>query len=81
MYQVILESGAARGDFTLASDSATIGRNLVALEDAYGYRIIARHANIDHDVAVELILDYARMATGHPLPTTPTQGPTEGMPA
>jgi AcrR family transcriptional regulator len=78
MYQVILESGAARGDFTLTSDSATVARNLVALEDAYGYRIIARHASIDHDVAAELILDYARMATGHPLQT---DSPTEGMPA
>lgn len=81
MYEVILESGAARGDFTLASDARTIARNLVALEDAYGYRIIARHASIDHDVAAELILDYARLATGHPLPTDePDERPTEGMP-
>ena len=70
MYQVILESGTARGVFELAHDSRTISRNLVALEDAYGYRIIAGHPSIDHDIAAELILDYARVATGHPLVST-----------
>jgi AcrR family transcriptional regulator len=67
MYQVILESGAATGEFTLNSTSETIGRNIVALEDAYGYRMAARHPTIDHAVATELILDYARLATSHPL--------------
>jgi AcrR family transcriptional regulator len=67
MYQVILESGAATGEFTLNSTSQTIGRNIVALEDAYGYRMAARHPTIDHAVATELILDYARLATSHPL--------------
>ncbi|GAA4564669.1 TetR/AcrR family transcriptional regulator [Planotetraspora kaengkrachanensis] len=67
MYQAILETGAAQGVFTLAGDSETIGRNLVALEDAYGYRVIARHHSIDAETAVELVLGYARLATGHPL--------------
>ena len=67
MYQVILESGAAVGVFRLRSTSETIGRNIVALEDAYGYRMVARHGTIDHAVATELILDYARLATDHPL--------------
>ena len=69
MYQNILDAGAVRGDFTLATDSLTIARNLVALEDAYGYRIMASHPTLDHDVAADLILDYARLATGHLLPT------------
>ncbi|WP_327044565.1 TetR/AcrR family transcriptional regulator [Microbispora sp. NBC_01189] len=73
MYQTILETGAAHGVFTLAHDSETIARNLVALEDAYGYRVIARHHSIDPDRAVELILDYARLATGNPL--RPADGP------
>ncbi|MGJ6123479.1 TetR family transcriptional regulator [Mycolicibacterium sp. Y3] len=68
MYQVILESGAAQGTFTLASPSLTVARNIVALEDAYGYRMVARHPSIDAEAATELILDYARVATGHPLP-------------
>jgi AcrR family transcriptional regulator len=67
MYQTILETGAAHGVFTLAQESETIGRNLVALEDAYGYRIVARHHSIDRETAVGLVLDYARLATGHPL--------------
>lgn len=70
MYEVILEQGSARGIFHLTHGSngaRTIARNLVALEDAYGYRIIAGHPNIDSDAAVELILEYARVATGHPL--------------
>ncbi|MGE2729131.1 TetR/AcrR family transcriptional regulator [Mycolicibacterium vaccae] len=68
MYQVILESGAAAGVFTLSSPSLTIARNIVALEDAYGYRMVARHPSLDADASTELILDYARVATGHPLP-------------
>jgi AcrR family transcriptional regulator len=67
MYQVILEDGAASGVFTLAQPSQTIARNIVALEDAYGYRMVARHSTIDHAVATQLILDHARLATGHPL--------------
>ncbi|GAA3207608.1 helix-turn-helix domain-containing protein [Actinocorallia longicatena] len=71
MYQLILETGAAQGVFTLAGDSQTISRNLVALEDAYGYRIVARHPLIGPDEAVELILDYARQSVGHPLREEP----------
>jgi AcrR family transcriptional regulator len=67
MYQVVLEQGAARGIFRLAQPSVVTARNLVALEDAYGYRIIAKHPTLDHDAALELILAYARMATGHEL--------------
>lgn len=67
LYQMILELGAARGVFTLAADSQTIGRNLVALEDAYGYRIVARHPTLRSPEAAELILSYARQATHNPL--------------
>jgi AcrR family transcriptional regulator len=67
MYEVILEQGAARNVFTLTPDARTIARNLVSLEDAYGYRIIAGHPSIDNPAAAELILAYARVATGNPL--------------
>ena len=69
MYQVILESGVASGEFRLRSHSLAIGRNIVALEDAYGYRLVARHATLDVSAATELILDYVRLATDHELPT------------
>jgi AcrR family transcriptional regulator len=67
MYQTILDLGAAQEVFTLAADSMTIGRNLVALEDAYGYRIVARHPVVRAAEATELILSYARLVTGNPL--------------
>jgi AcrR family transcriptional regulator len=67
MYQTILEQGAARGVFTLSGPTLTIARNLVALEDAYGYRIVARHPTLDVAAAEELILSYARGVTGNPL--------------
>jgi AcrR family transcriptional regulator len=70
MYQLILETGAAQGVFTLAADSLAIARNLVALEDAYGYRITARHPLIGPAEACDLILAYARQATAHPLDPT-----------
>ena len=67
MYSSVLEVGAAMGVFTLHQPPITIARNLVALEDAYGYRIMAKHPTLDYAVTVNLILDYARVATGHPL--------------
>ncbi|RCG30790.1 TetR family transcriptional regulator [Sphaerisporangium album] len=67
MYQSILDTGAALGVFTLTGDSVVIARNLVALEDAYGYRITARHPVIGPDQAAELILSYARTVTGNML--------------
>jgi len=76
LYQGILDLGVSQGVFELAQSSLTISRNLVALEDAYGYRIIAKHPTLDYLSAIELILDYARLATGHDLPNyslKPTQ--------
>ncbi len=71
MYQGILDAGAAQGVFRLADDAVVVARNLVALEDAYGYRIMARHPTLDYAQCTELILAYARLATDHPLPREP----------
>jgi AcrR family transcriptional regulator len=70
MYQAILDLGAGTGVFTLTADAESIARNLVALEDAYGYRIVARHPVLGPAEAAELILGYARQATGNPLRVT-----------
>lgn len=67
MYRSILELGVQSGDFRLHQDATVIARNLVALEDAYGYRIMAKHPTLDYQSAVDLILDYARLATDNPL--------------
>jgi AcrR family transcriptional regulator len=78
MYQQILEAGHTAGTFRLIGDPLAIARNLVALEDAYGYRIMAGHPILDPASCAELILDYARMATHHELPfhnpATPSKG-------
>ena len=75
MYQQILDAGSTAAIFHLTSNSLDIARNLVALEDAYGYRIMAGHPVLDPAASAALILDYARMATGHPLsfPATPVK--------
>ena len=70
MYQTILDTGSALRTFALTSDSLTVARNLVALEDAYGYRIVARHPTLTPGTAAELILAYARQATSNPLQVT-----------
>ena len=67
LYQSILETGSALSVFSLKSSSLDLSRNLVALEDAYGYRIMAGHPTLTYEVAVELILEYARLGTGHKL--------------
>ncbi|SDG57281.1 DNA-binding transcriptional regulator YbjK [Sinosporangium album] len=77
MYQSILDTGAALGVFTLADETLVIARNLVALEDAYGYRITARHPIIGPEEAAELILGYARAMTGCPLTSGGADGRSE----
>ena len=64
LYQVILESGVAQGLFTLTTSSRTIGRNLVALEDAHGLHVLMGDSPITRDEAERLILCYASDATG-----------------
>ncbi|MBO1902780.1 TetR family transcriptional regulator [Leucobacter weissii] len=68
LYQVVIEQGRARGIFSGSGSPLVAARNIVALEDAYGYRIVAGHPTIDGEAAVELVLDYARTVTAHPLP-------------
>lgn len=74
MYQTILDSGQAYGVFDLPQGSQQIARTIVALEDAYGYRIIAGHPSIGYQQAVDLVLDYARLATGHTLQDSTAHG-------
>jgi AcrR family transcriptional regulator len=68
MYEVVLARGAAQQVLRLEQPARTIARTIVALEDAFGYRIVAGHPTIDPPAAVDLILGYARLATGHALP-------------
>ena len=64
LYQVILHGGVSQGLFRLSAPSRTIGRNLVALEDAHGLHVLMGDSPIDRDEAERLIVSYASEATG-----------------
>lgn len=64
LYTTVLEVGAVAGAFTLAEPAADVARNLVALEDGYGLHIVSRNTQVTPDEARQLILGYARAATG-----------------
>lgn len=63
MYRSVLEAGAKSGVFQLQRPSEEIARNLVSLEDAYGYRLVGHHPTISSKRALELILGYATLST------------------
>jgi AcrR family transcriptional regulator len=63
LYLGILEAGSALGVFDLASDSETIARNLVVLEDGYGLHMLMAVATFDVPTAERLLLSYAATAT------------------
>jgi AcrR family transcriptional regulator len=62
MYASIVDHGARTGAFTLTSNSRSIARNIVGLEDAHGVYVLTGHRE-PADVE-QLILDYAQTATG-----------------
>ena len=64
LYQVILEGGVSQGHFRLSAPSRTIGRNMVALEDAHGLHVLMGDSPIDRTEAERLIVSYASDATG-----------------
>ena len=42
LYLSVLEDGRASGSFRLSQPALTVARNLVALEDAYGFHLLAK---------------------------------------
>jgi AcrR family transcriptional regulator len=71
LYQYVLESGAARGIFTLARPAETIARGLVALEDGLGLQVVTGHPAVDNAEAERILLSYAGVATGIELGDVP----------
>lgn len=63
LYRSVLENGVARGVFELTASATSVACNLVALEDAYGYHVVAGSA-ISLEQAERLIRSYASTATG-----------------
>jgi len=66
LYASILEIGRAQGHFELTMPALDIAANLVILEDGYGLHIVSRNASLPPERSLELLLGYARMATGCP---------------
>ena len=68
MYETILETGAATGDFTLVHSGGDIARHIVALEDTYNFHIVTGNPALGRAEAARLISGYAELATGRSLP-------------
>lgn len=64
LYLAVLEIGVAQGHFRLTGPALDIANNLVALEDGYGLHIVTPNRAVPPARAAELILSYARTATG-----------------
>ncbi|HEY9244958.1 MAG TPA: TetR family transcriptional regulator [Streptosporangiaceae bacterium] len=69
LYLSVLQAGQAGGAFRLSQPALTVARNLVALEDAYGFHLLAKLSPVDPDTALSALLGYARTATGASLPS------------
>jgi DNA-binding transcriptional regulator YbjK len=63
LYRSLLTSGADAGAFALTAPADEIASNLVALEDAYGYHIIAG-TSMTREKAEQHLIGYADVATG-----------------
>jgi AcrR family transcriptional regulator len=64
LYLGIIELGRSQGHFKPGEPALDIAQNLVALEDAYGMHIISGNRSVPVARSAELILGYARTATG-----------------
>ena len=64
LYVSVFQEGEAAGAFRLCHPALTLARNLVALEDAYGFHLLAKVSSIDASTALGALVGYARTATG-----------------
>lgn len=63
IYESVLTTGQALGTFELRAPALQIAHNLVGLEDVYAFHVVTG-ASFTRQEAIELILGYARIATG-----------------
>jgi AcrR family transcriptional regulator len=68
LYTDLLTTGAATSVFTLQSPARDIAMTLMAMEDYFGYRIVARDPQVSRGHALRLMRQYAELATGTSLP-------------
>ena len=69
LYLSVLHEGQSAGASRLSQPALTLARNLVALEDAYGFHLLAQVSSIDAATALGALVGYARTATGATLPS------------
>lgn len=67
LYLAVLAEGERSGAFRLDQPPLTIARNLVALEDAYGFHLMARTSSVGQAAVLDALTGYARTATSAPL--------------
>lgn len=70
LYAEVLTRGVRSGAFTLVGESTDIAMTLMAMEDYFGYRIVARDPQIDRPTGLRLMRGYATTVTGANLPPT-----------
>lgn len=64
LYTDLLTTGANTGVFRLSSPARDVAMTLMAMEDYFGYRIVARDPALDRETALRLMREYASLATG-----------------
>jgi AcrR family transcriptional regulator len=64
LYEHVLETGAARGDFELAAPAEALARGIVAMEDGLGLQVVIGHPGIDNAEAERILLRHATAVTG-----------------
>jgi AcrR family transcriptional regulator len=64
LYEHVLETGAARGDFELAAPAEALARGIVSMEDGLGLQVVIGHPGIDNAEAERILLRHASAVTG-----------------
>jgi AcrR family transcriptional regulator len=64
LYESLLESGAARGEFELRAPAQEIARGMVAMEDGLGLQVVVGNARVDSEAAERTLRRYAEAMTG-----------------
>lgn len=71
LYAQVLTAGRKTKAFVLGSPPRDIAMTLMSMEDYLGYRIVARDPAMNRRTALRLMRQYAELATGARLPSTP----------
>jgi AcrR family transcriptional regulator len=68
LYETVLATGAAAGQFELSAPVDAVARGLVSLEDGLGLQVVLGHPSIDSTEAERVLLAYAEAVASCELP-------------